>query len=310
MNDDQVKENHAQSSPKKYIVLVIALILIGAFLYLLFSPKDVVKDVSPTADETMDQEKNSIVEKKPVVEETNPVEERTPADSMEEVVVEEVVKLPDLYVKSYSFDEDPKQNDELTLQVTIANKGEADAKNFSWEWRPTGDDVECDDTVSKLEVGATKSIECDYTYKKSETYDAIFTVDSGDDVDESNEDNNTYKKEVTPEEDKKADLYISEYSFDPVPEKGVQFTVRIGIKNKGTKSSGQFYWEWWPTAYNYACREKITELAPNSEKVVTCTYTYGGWSTYPTKAVADADKTVTEFDETNNTYTETVIPIH
>ena len=305
MNDDQVIENHAQSSSKKYVMFVIALILIGAFTYFLLSTKS-AKDVSPAIEEKTDQEKISIVEKKPVVEEVTPAEEKPLEDAMEEVVV----KLPDLYVKSYSFDEDPKQNDELTLQVTIANKGEADAKNFSWEWRPTGDDVECDDTVSKLEVGATKSIECDYIYKESETYDATFTVDSDDDVDESNEDNNTYKKEVTPEEDKKADLYISEYSFDPVPEMGVQFTVRIGIKNKGTKSSGQFYWEWWPTAYNYACREKVTELAPNSEKVVTCTYTYGGWSTYATKAVADAAKTVTEFDENNNTYTETVIPIH
>lgn len=115
--------------------------------------------------------------------------------------------------------------------------------------------------------------------------------------------------ESTPEP--KADLHISEYSFDPEPEKTVEFTVTIGLHNQGDAATGPFWWEWWPTAHSYACRERISGgIAVGGERIVTCTYTYGGWANYPTKAVADADNEVDESDETNNTHTENVVPIH
>jgi len=152
------------------------------------------------------------------------------------------------------------------------------------------------------------TVDCDYTYTDSGSFDSKVVVDVDGDVDESNEDNNILNEVINVAA--KPDLFISEYSFDPVPEKNVTFTVRIGITNQGDEPAGEFYWEWWPTAYSYACREKISSLAPNSEKVVTCDYMYGGWSTYPTKAVADADDDIDEFDETNNEYVENVVPIH
>ena len=118
-------------------------------------------------------------------------------------------------------------------------------------------------------------------------------------------------EEPSPTPEAKADLYITEYSFDPTPEKQVEFTVSIGIKNQGDADSGPFYWEWWPTAYDYACRERIDDgIGAGGERTVTCDYEYGGWSNYPTKAVADADDEVDESDEDNNTYTENVVPIH
>lgn len=115
--------------------------------------------------------------------------------------------------------------------------------------------------------------------------------------------------ESTPEP--KADLHISEYSFDPEPEKTVEFIVTIGLHNQGDAATGPFWWEWWPTAHSYACRERISGgIAAGGERIVTCTYTYGGWSNYPTKAVADTDNEIDESDETNNTHTENVVPIH
>jgi len=138
-------------------------------------------------------------------------------------------------------------------------------------------------------------------------------------VDEDDAEVEEDTEEITPtptstpedEPEKKADLYITEYSFDPTPEKQVEFTVRIGIKNQGDADSGPFYWEWWPTAHSYACRERIDDgIGAGGERMVTCTYTYGGWSTYPTKAVDDSENEVDESDEGNNEKGETVIPIH
>jgi hypothetical protein len=116
----------------------------------------------------------------------------------------------------------------------------------------------------------------------------------------------------TPTPSPMADLYISEYSFDHPPKQGEAFTVKIGIYNKGDKAAAGFWWEWWATvtAPTYACRERIDSIAAHGGKIVYCTYTYSGWSTYTTKAIADKDNEVPESDEGNNTHEEQVIPIH
>lgn len=107
------------------------------------------------------------------------------------------------------------------------------------------------------------------------------------------------------------DLYISEYSFNHPPKQGEAFTVRIGLYNKGNAKADGFWWEWWPTKYNFACRQRIDEgLVAHGGRIVTCTYTYGGWANYETKAVVDADNEVVESDEGNNSYIENVVPIH
>lgn len=122
---------------------------------------------------------------------------------------------------------------------------------------------------------------------------------------------NTPMSSVTPTTAPQADLYISEYAFNHPPKQGEPFTVRIGIYNQGNSATGPFWWEWWPTAYGKACRERISDgIAAHGGRIVYCAYTYGGWSTYVTKAVADSDNEVAESNETNNTYTQTVIPIH
>jgi|GEM_PF-6583372 len=115
--------------------------------------------------------------------------------------------------------------------------------------------------------------------------------------------------EPTPEP--KADLKITEYSFDPTPEKQVPFTATLGLYNQGDAPTGPFWWEWWPTYANYACREHISGgIAAGGERIVTCDYEYGGWSNYETKVVADADNDVDESDESNNIHVQFVVPIH
>jgi hypothetical protein len=121
----------------------------------------------------------------------------------------------------------------------------------------------------------------------------------------------TFAPTSTPTPVPQADLYISEYSFNHPPKQGEAFTVKIGLYNKGNAKANGFWWEWWPTKYASACRARIDEgIVAHGGRIVTCTYTYGGWANYETKAVVDADNEVSESDETNNTYTQNVVPIH
>lgn len=116
----------------------------------------------------------------------------------------------------------------------------------------------------------------------------------------------------TPTPDNRADLYISAYSFNHAPVMGEAFTVSVTIYNQGNVASGNFFWEWWATtsAPTWACRENVPSIATHGGRVVTCTYTYGGWANYTTKAIADVDNGVDESNEGNNTYSQSVIPIH
>lgn len=114
----------------------------------------------------------------------------------------------------------------------------------------------------------------------------------------------------TPTSSPQADLYISEYSFNHPPKQGEPFTVRIGIYNQGDAAAGPFWWEWWATWAIRACRERIDGLAAHGGRIVECTFTYNSWANYETKAIADADNEVAESNEDNNTYTQTVMPIH
>lgn len=117
---------------------------------------------------------------------------------------------------------------------------------------------------------------------------------------------------LSPSPSPQADLYISEYSFNHPPKQGEAFTIRIGLYNKGNAQAGGFWWEWWATtsAPSYACRQRIDSLAAHGGQIVYCTYTYGGWANYETKAVVDKDNEVAESDESNNSYVQNVVPIH
>ncbi len=93
---------------------------------------------------------------------------------------------------------------------------------------------------------------------------------------------------------------------------GEAFTLTVKIKNQGGVASGDFFWEWWATitAPAPACRAVVTNISAGAEIPVTCTYTYGGWANYTTRAIVDADNGVDESNEGNNTYSQNVIPIH
>ena len=298
-------EGQAPDSSNKItlILLVVIFILVG----ILFKPQ-ILAPFNQTAEEEVPVAVEGVtVEKTEEVEEDTNVAPDVVVDTSAGTAVY-VEPLPDLYITDYSYGSDLMQNGQFTMTLEIGNKGDADAEGFSWEWGATDGGQTCGADISELAVGDEVTVQCDHAYSGSGTFDSWVLVDSEDDIEESNENNNDLIEAINIAP--RADLYISEYSFDPVPEKTVPFTVRIGITNQGDAAAGEFYWEWWPTAYAYECREKISSLAPHSEKVVTCDYTYAGWSTYPTKAVADANDDIDEFDESNNEYVEPVVPIH
>jgi len=319
-----------QKDPNKNTNLAIVLLLAVILFLLGFLFKSTNKDTSSdvagektaatsqrdstptTTISAEDEEPEDEVEVSFSVNDDEDTEEAVVDDEEEEEEEPEDNTSPDLYIHEYTLDPEPERDEEFTVHIEIKNKGDGDAGEFDWEWYASEGEKECDGTVEDLNVDEKVTVECEYTYDDSFIHQTKVIVDSGNDVVESNELNNQVTDNIIPIYDEpKADLYISEYSFDHYPEKQVLFTVRIGIYNQGDKAAGGFWWEWWPTGYDYACREYIPSLAAHGGRIVYCPYTYGGWAIdYPTKAVADVGNLIDESDETNNERGEPVTPIH
>jgi hypothetical protein len=101
------------------------------------------------------------------------------------------------------------------------------------------------------------------------------------------------------------DLFVSEFSLNPeTPVQGSPVTVRLGVYNKGTASSGPFSVQWWP-GENYrdlGCSWEVDGLVARGGRILTCTYDgYPSWySNINTKVLVDSGGVVAESDEANN----------
>jgi subtilase family serine protease len=309
-----------KGDPKKIAIIVLAIVILflAAALLGVLQRKPAVQIQDQTNTAPAGQE-NAVAN--PIVDGTaggaNATQENIATDSTASTSTSTTtttpgtVEYPDLYVVKYSFSEDPKMGEEFTVNIKIGNKGKADAKSFHWEWYATHAGKDCDGKVDSLAAGKTITVGCKFTYSSWSNYATKVVLDSKSEIYESNESNNEAAENVIPIHDQaKADLSISNYGFNHPPKSGEAFVASFTIKNSGNAATGAFWWEWWPTHASHACRFMIGNLAIGEERTVTCPYTYSSWSTYATKAVADADNNVAESNESNNTYTQNVIPIH
>ena len=104
------------------------------------------------------------------------------------------------------------------------------------------------------------------------------------------------------------DLYVSEYTWSPVPpHMGVSFHIRVGIYNQGNAAAGAFTVYWWLTTSGSGptCTWNVASMAAHGGRILECDYTPGGWNNaYPSRVVADSGNNVIESNEGNNTWSQ------
>ena len=128
---------------------------------------------------------------------------------------------PDLVVANLEVDtDDPRQGIPMDIVATLRNEGGEVAEDVYWAWRvcvhATGCEfVEAPDAVT-LEPGEEVVAQMEYTFAGWSTYTTEAWVDSREEVDESDEDNNT-RQMTLPVKAGLPDLIISEIAYDPSP---------------------------------------------------------------------------------------------
>jgi hypothetical protein len=105
---------------------------------------------------------------------------------------------PDLVANGMQFAPEPGQKDHAgSVQVRVTNNGSALASEFTVVWYANQDEAGCTWTVQGLGAGASKALSCPYTYTSaryptaSSNFSVWFKVDTGNQVAESNEGNNS-----------------------------------------------------------------------------------------------------------------------
>lgn len=105
-----------------------------------------------------------------------------------------VAGAPDLVASGMQYWPSPaKNNQPISIQVKVTNSGNAPADSFTVVWLSNQDTPGCDWSVQGLGVGASKNLECEFTYNGNATasYWTSLVVDSGSEIAESNEGNNS-----------------------------------------------------------------------------------------------------------------------
>jgi hypothetical protein len=123
-----------------------------------------------------------VISAQPLTPTATPTNTKTPANK------------PDLIPGSVQYSPSPaKFGKQVNVQVSVTNSGDAPAYNFSVVWLADANLSGCEWPVSELAAGASETFECDFIYDgtTAASYSTALVVDSGEEVEESNESNNS-----------------------------------------------------------------------------------------------------------------------
>lgn len=236
-----------------------------------------------------------------VAPEATDTAEPEPTDTAEPEPTDTPELLPDLVLDSLSVNPpNPAWGGSVEVTVGVGNFGDAPSGPYSVLWRyGTGDFDVCEWNKTSLPPmnGGTLHCTVDEIYV---SYNTVATVDWREEVDESNETNNSAQLMVNVGS-VEPDLYISEIRLVPdSPQQGSPVMVGIRIHNGGGTDAGPFRALWRSSGANVGCEWSVASLAAGASGWQQCEYTYTSWANYTTTGVVDVDGEVDESNEDNN----------
>lgn len=134
------------------------------------------------------------------------------------------------------------------------------------------------------------------------TEEPVVAASSSDDSDDEDDDGGDSGTSGTP------DLVAIGMQIGPLPAtQNRELDIDVKVKNEGNAAAGSFTVQWWATHALAPCNWTVDSLAPGASKVLSCSYTYGGWNpSYDLKLVVDSGNAVTESNEGNNVVQQTL----
>lgn len=211
--------------------------------------------------------------------------------------------IEDLYPESST---QPEAGKPLNFTVKIKNEGTATASSSTAKYSFNGTS-EGEVSIPELSAGSSTSAGFSFTPGNEENINVLVIADSGNTVNESNEENNEMSKVINIKNEL-PDLKIESISMSPEePHPGEDITFTVTVKNDGYASTGSSEINYYIKGNNedHTGVTSIPALAAGESGVGTFFWTPGNQGQIEIKTVIDPGNVVSESDETNNELTKT-----
>lgn len=234
-------------------------------------------------------------------------------NSEKEITVETIGEptedpLPDLIIEDLypESSTQPEAGKPFNFTVKIKNGGTATASSSTAKYSFNGTS-EGEISIPELSAGSSTSAGFSFTPGNEENINVLVVADSGNTVNESNEENNEMSKVINIKNEL-PDLKIESISMSPEePHPGENITFTVTVKNDDYAAAGNSEINYYIKGSNedYTGVTSVPALAAGESGVGTFFWTSGNQGQIEIKTVIDPGNVVSESDETNNELTKT-----
>ncbi|WP_321421177.1 DUF3344 domain-containing protein [uncultured Methanobacterium sp.] len=206
------------------------------------------------------------------------------------------VGKPDLSIADVQLPNNPVVGGIYNITATIVNNGLSDAGAFNVKLAGIGTQ-----RINNLTAGASTVLSWIWTPTTTGSFQFDINSDRNNEIAESNEANNIYQQNLTVS-DPRADIIISNVQGIPAnPIAGQTYTITTTITNKGQTDATGFN-----VKFAGIGTQRINSLTAGATTTLTWTWTPTTVGDYTFSINSDRNNEMTESNENNNIYTQTV----
>ncbi len=149
---------------------------------------------------------------------------------------------PDLVITNLVINPDqPLQKRNTQVTISLKNLGESEANNFILEWKPLANAPGKSIRVNNLKPGESKDFSDNFAYPNLGVFDTVVTVDSRNNIAESNEANNSISRQIqvrkAPLRQAKITVTFTEVTIDDATDGGKKGEIYLNFDINGEKYS-------------------------------------------------------------------------
>lgn len=223
----------------------------------------------------------------------------------------------DLYINALELAPDvPVNGNQVNVTVEIGNRASEDVNSsFDVEWwaGTNYSSPACTWTVNSLQAGSTQQLTCTYSGYPSPyaNLDTKAVVDASNAILEVSESNNEMLDTIRVTSQVDADLIVSASISPALPTQKQPVDVTVRVTNQGSQDVSSSFDVEWRGGVNFTspgCTWTVNGLQTGASQELTCSYSgFASWYTQiDMLAEVDVNNTVSESDETNNSFTERI----
>ena len=212
---------------------------------------------------------------------------------------------PDLIVQDISVSSPRVAGQSATITATIKNQGNASAGSFKIRYYVDNQYIGDDTLTFGLGAGSSDPETINFTAATSGNHNIKVVADSGSEISESSESNNTREDTFYWNEPPRPDLIVQDISASTPLVVGKPATITVTLKNQGNADAGSFKVSYYADN-TYIGEDSLTfGLGAGSTNKESASFTPTVGGNHTVRVVVDPDNRIQESDETNNVRSET-----